>query len=475
MPPIRSTLGRLSLSAWILIGLAGGVLFGLFLGEPAGALQPLAEIYIRLMQMTVLPYLLVSLVVGFGQLDPGQAGRLAVRAAVLLAVTWFVTIAAIAALPRAFPDVASASFFSDALVEPREPFSLPDIFFTANPFHALSTAIVPAVVLFSSLLGAALMRLPDKERVLAPLRVLDAAIVGITRFVVRLTPAGVFAIGAVAAGTLTGETLSRLEVYLVTFACASLLLAFWVLPLLVTAVTPFRYREVTGIARDALLTAFVANNAFIVLPILAERSRDLLREHGLAETDGVAASEVLIPILFNFPNAGRMLSLLFVPFAAWLAGSPLSAGGYATLFATGIPSYFAKAQVALPFLLDVLGLPHDLFQLYVPTTILAGKFDSMVTAMNLLVFALLGAASMGGFLVVRRGRVLRAALAIAGGLVVTVGATALLLRATVDTTYRRADGLRRMHAARVSSASIVHRDRSSRPPRNVTVCSMRQL
>ena len=51
--------------------------------------------------------------------------------------------------------------------------------------------------------------------------------------------------------------------------------------------------------------------------------------------------------------------------------------------------------MALPFLLDVFRLPQDLFQLYIPTTIITGKFDSMVTAMNLLVFALLGAGGHG--------------------------------------------------------------------------------
>ena len=35
---------------------------------------------------------------------------------------------------------------------------------------------------------------------------------------------------------------------------------------------------VTGIARDALLTAFVANSAFIVLPILIDRCKQLLQQ-----------------------------------------------------------------------------------------------------------------------------------------------------------------------------------------------------
>jgi Na+/H+-dicarboxylate symporter/ABC-type amino acid transport substrate-binding protein len=451
---------RLSLSMRILIGLALGIAVGLFFGEPASMLQPLADIYIRLMQVTVLPYLVMSLVVGFGQLEARQARRLALRAGALLLATWALTCVVIAVMPAAFPAVQSASFFSHSLVEPRQPFSLPDLYFTANPFHSLSNAVVPAVVLFSSMVGIGLIGLRDRERVLEPLRVLNAAVTRITLFVVRLTPIGVFAIGAVAGGTLTADTFQRLEVYLFVFAAASLLLAFWVLPLMVTAVTPFRYREVTGIASDALLTAFVASSAFIVLPILAERAKELLRRHGQLNTDSDSAADVLLPVLFNFPNAGRLLTLLFVPFAAWLAGGPFAVEQFARLFAVGVPSYFAKAQVALPFLLDVFELPHDLFQLYIPTTLIGGKFDSMVTAMNLLVFGLLGGAAMGGFLVFDGRRLAVAAAAGTAGIALTVVLTGLLLRTMIDTTYHMDAALKRMHAPAGASTSIVHKDRA---------------
>ncbi len=454
---VFGALSRVSLSTRILLGLALGIFVGLFFGEPAAVLQPLADIYIRLMQMTVLPYLVLALVIGFGQLEAGEARRLALRAGAILLATWVLAAVVIAAMPATFPEIQSASFFSNSLVEPPQPFSIPDLYFTANPFESLANAVVPAVVLFSSMMGIGLIGLKDRERLLDTLRILNTAVVGITRFVVGLTPLGVFAIGAVTAGTMTPQTFVRLEVYFVVFAAASLLLAFWILPLLVTAMTPFRYREVIGVAREALLTAFVTNNAFIVLPILVERSKGLLRERGLLNPDSDSAAEVLVPILFNFPNAGRLLTLLFVPFAAWLAGSTFSAADYSTLFAVGIPSYFAKAQVALPFLMDVFELPHDLFQLYIPTTIITGKFDSMVAAMNLLAFALLGAAAMGGFLVRDRRRLVTTGVAMAAGTGVVVVAVWLLLGVTVDTTYRKDEALRRMHAPRGVSSAIVHR------------------
>jgi len=459
----------MSLSARILLGLGLGVVTGLFFGEPASALQPIADIYLRLMQMTVLPYLVLALVIGFGQLVAGEARRLALRAGALLLVTWGLTLAVVATLPGTFPETQSASFFSTSLVQPPEPFSIPDLYFTSNPFHALANTVVPAVVLFSSMLGVALMHVERRERLLARLRVLDDTIVNITRFVVGLTPFGVFAIAAVTAGTTALETVVRLQVYLVAFAAAALLLVFWVLPLLVTATTPFTYREVVGVAKDALLTAFVTNNAFIVLPILVERSKRLLRDRGLLNPDSDSAAEVLVPILFNFPNAGPLLTLLFVPFAAWLAGSALSPSDYPALFAVGVPSYFANAHVALPFLMDVFGLPHDLFQLYVQTTVITGKFNALASAMNLLVFALVGAAAMGGFLVKSRKRLVTTGVAMAAGGAVVVAGVWLLFATTVDTTYRKDEALRRMHAPRREYTAIVHRDLETVSPRKALV------
>ena len=100
-----------------------------------------------------------------------------------------------------------------------------------------------------------------------------------TRSIVRLTPYGLFAIAASAAGTLSLEQLGRLQVYLVTYVAVALLLSLWVLPGLVAALTPIRIGEMFSLTRDALITAFVAGDLFIVLPALIEASRTLLARH----------------------------------------------------------------------------------------------------------------------------------------------------------------------------------------------------
>lgn len=462
---MKRIIGRwssLSLSIRIAIGLGFGALIGILLGESAAALRPIADAYIGLMQMTVLPYVILALIVGLGELDPSQATRLLRVAGVLLMLTWGIAVLVVIAMPLSFPDFQSAAFYSSTLVESTEPFGIVNLFIPSNPFYSLANAVVPAIVLFSTAVGAALMVVPEKETALSVLRVLEKAIGGVTRFVIGLTPIGLFAIGAVTAGTITLETLARLQVYMVAFAAAGLLLTFVVLPLLVTAVTPFEYFEVVSLAKDALLTAFVTNNVFIVLPLLIERSKELMAKHRLDSPEAISAPEVLIPMMFAFPNAGKLLSLLFVPFAAWLTGSPVEISDYPVLFGVGIPVLFTKAQVALPFLMDLLRIPQDLMRLYVPSTILNGKFDSAASAMNFLMFALVGGGAVAGYLVLKPGRAIRAGIAIAAGLAITIFATRTLLTATVDTSYDKDEILRAMQLPRVEVPMVVHRSRPIR-------------
>ena len=98
----------MSLSARIIAGLLLGIFVGLLFGEPAEALQPVADIYIRLMQMMVLPYLVMALIIGFGQLEAAEARQLALRGGALLLLIWVLAFAVIAAMPFAFPGIESA-------------------------------------------------------------------------------------------------------------------------------------------------------------------------------------------------------------------------------------------------------------------------------------------------------------------------------------------------------------------------------
>src|SRR5262245_31366690 len=113
---------HLSLTTRILIGLAAGIAVGVFFGERARDLQGLANAFIGLMQMTVLPYLFVALVLGLGRLSPSRALLIARYGLVTLFALWGLTLAAVALMPLTFPAYKTASFFSTAVLEtPKTP------------------------------------------------------------------------------------------------------------------------------------------------------------------------------------------------------------------------------------------------------------------------------------------------------------------------------------------------------------------
>ena len=453
--PSRSLYARwvgLSLTARIVTGLALGITLGLFFGERMRMLEGLAEGYIRLMQMTVLPYLVVALITGLGRLDVVAAKRLARRGGLALLLIWALALLVVGLMPLAFPDYDAGSFFCTSLVQPGAEISFAELYIPANPFQSMSKSVVPAVTLFSLSIGIALIGVPGKERFLEPLEALLAALGRITHFIVELTPYGVVAIAAVAAGTLAPEELERLSVYFVTFILASLILGLWLLPALVALLTPFRYAEVVGACRDAMITAFVTSNVFIVLPMLTEHCANLAARHGFDERSVRTVPAVLVPIAFNFPTAGKLLTLLFVPFAAWLHGSPLPVADYPQLLLNGLFSYFAKAQVALPFLLDLFEIPSDLFNLYIPTSLVNGKFDSAVGAMSLFAFTLITAASLAGRLRVRPLALARAGIVSVLVLGVTLATARAGMEVLLGAGQSKAEALRAMHMDRAGFA-----------------------
>jgi Na+/H+-dicarboxylate symporter len=449
-----------SLSSKILLSLVLGIGAGLFFGEPMGALKVVGDAFVRLLQMTVLPYVMISLVAGLGHLGYAEARSLAFRGGLLLALLWALSFAVVALMPLAFPAVETASFFSTTQVEPATQVDFLGLYIPSNPFHSLANNVVPAVVLFSIAMGIALIGMEGKELLVQTLDTLGGALLRVTDFVVRLTPIGVFAIAASASGTMSVAEFERVQVYLVTYIVLSLVLTFWLFPGLVATLTPIRHRDVVWLTRDALITAFATGSTFVVIPLLAERSRQLLRRYELEREDSASLIDVIVPVSNSFPHAAKVLTLSFVVFAGWFVDTPVPLSQYPTLAAAGIASTFGSINVAVPFLLDLMQLPHDLFQLFVATGVLNARFGTLLAAMHVLVLTLLATSALTGVLRLRWGRLLRY---VVGSLLVVgaaVGGVRVLLSQVVDTSYQADQIVQGMHLVRDVVPAVVH----SEPP-----------
>jgi Na+/H+-dicarboxylate symporter len=315
----------MQLSTKILIGLGLGIVAGIFFGENIAFLKLFGDIFILSLQMTVLPYILASLISGLGGLSYANAKLLAKKCGWVILVLWLIGLLMVLLMPLAFPHWEMASFFSTSQIEPKSDFNFLNFYIPSNIFYSLSNNIVPAVVVFSLALGIALIGIKEKDTLLKTFTTTADALGSITNFLVSLAPYGVFAIIASYIGSIRLDELTRLQVYMINYLVISLLLSFWILPGLVTALTPFKYKEIAGPVRTALITAFATGNIFVVLPVLAENSKKLIQSRPETNSQSDTTVDVIIPASFSFPNMGKILSLSFVLFAGWFANASIPA------------------------------------------------------------------------------------------------------------------------------------------------------
>src|SRR5215203_7236204 len=93
------------------------ILTGVFFGERTSAIAWVADGFVKLLQMMVLPYITVSIIASLGSLKPSELRTLGVRTAAVIGGLWLVAIAFAFLIPLTFPSIQSASFFSSSLVE----------------------------------------------------------------------------------------------------------------------------------------------------------------------------------------------------------------------------------------------------------------------------------------------------------------------------------------------------------------------
>jgi len=452
-----------SFSKQILVGLLAGIAVGLFLGERAAVFAFAATGFVKLLQITVLPYMFVSLVASLGRLDYHQARVLAVRAGSILLCLWAIALLLAALFPLAFPAVESARFFSTTVIEPPATFDFIGLFIPSNPFNSLANNVVPAVVLFSVLLGIALMGMDNKAPLLDMLGTAATLLSRASKMITRLTPYGLFAIGANSAGTFDIAQLGRLQVYLIVYGAAALFLSLWLLPGLVAALTPIKAREVLIRCRDAFVTAFAVGDLFIVLPMLIEATKDLLERHDIGDERRRTLPDIVVSASFNFPSTGKLMSLSFLLFAGWFAEAPIDVAQYPQLAATGVLSFFGSLNVAVPFLLDVFRVPADTFQLFLATGVINSHFGALVAAVHTVTLALLATVAMVGKLRIDAARLARYGAVTAGLAILVFGGSRLLFERVLRPTYEQRGVLLSMELRTQSTDAVVRRELDAAP------------
>jgi Na+/H+-dicarboxylate symporter len=196
---------RLSLGGRILAFMAVGVAAGLALGERAAAIEPLGEIFIRLLMMAALPLVFFNLLAALsGMSDARLLGRLglsiflfyalniAIAVALGITLTSWLRPGDGITLKEPAPTVAAPPALGDVLTD----------LVPTNVVQAFAEGKIAQIVVFTVLLGVASLLLPEERRARLDglFRSAAEAFRSLVSIVLLIAPFGIGALAAVTVG-----------------------------------------------------------------------------------------------------------------------------------------------------------------------------------------------------------------------------------------------------------------------------------
>lgn len=260
----------------ILIGFVLGAVVGLIVGPPVAVLQPFGTLFLRLLQMLVVPLVFFSLVVGAASIRPAQLGKVGVKILVYYMLTSAVAVALGVLLALAVRPGLGLSMPAQG-AEPRTPPPLSQVLLNivpTNPFAALTQGDVLAIIFFALIVGISLGVLQhygdSRKSELSQwlLRLFQGGtevMFLIVRGVLEYAPFGVFALIAVTLGRTGISALVPLaKLTGVVYGGVALQIVIYIALLSLFGIG---LRRFFGAAQDPMVTAFVTRSSNGTLPV----------------------------------------------------------------------------------------------------------------------------------------------------------------------------------------------------------------
>ena len=382
----------------LIIGAILGILAGVIFGDYCKVLNPIGVGYVMLLQAPIYPLLVSALIHGLGTLSPCTFGSLFKRGWIFYLAAWGITLGAIFILVQAIPRV-NAPFVINPAQKGQSASSILQLFLPANLFTDIAGNLVPAVVIFSVLYGLAIQRFKNKENILNVFEAISTASIKIWNWVAILAPIGVFALFADLAGTVSLAQLESLTLYILLFAIGSVVLAFWVLPAVISALTDLPIRKLLKTMRNGIIMGAVTTISATAIPYVIEAVGKLAAEHNITDEKRETLVKTTVSITYPLGQLGNLFVYLFMFFSFYYFKQPVDIMEQVLLPILTLLSSFGSPTAAVnsvAFLSAWLNIPGDATELFVETLAITRYFQVIATVVGfyfipiLVIFAFYG-------------------------------------------------------------------------------------
>lgn len=350
-----------------------GSLFGLIVGEPATALAPLGDLFVRLLSMLVIPIIIFTLLMGVRRLTPSKVGTVGGEVIGLYAATSALAVVFGLAVGNLI-NPGTGLQLTDAEAQQAESPEVVDVILNIvpeNPFAAMAEGAVLPTIFFIIVFGLALAILrEDTERedirdgidTFFKLAETGAeALFKLVWGVMEYGVIGVFALMAVVFGEAGAEAIIPFALLILTLAIALTLhiVVVYLGIIMVGLVHQSPSKFLIG-AKDAMVTALSIRSSSGTLPVTMANAED-----DLHIDESIYSFSLPLGATINMDGTAMYQGVVAI-FAANLVGVSLTIGEQLTVVAIAVLASIGAAGVPgtglimLTLVLTQLGLPLEI-------------------------------------------------------------------------------------------------------------------
>lgn len=270
--------GKISLTNWMIIASFLGIGAGLVFGPSMANVKFLGDIFLRLMQMSVVFLVMGAISEAIGGLDIKDIGKLGGKTIGLFVVsTLFASFVGLLIALIINPGVGvtgvEAAEFTGTLPE-GNPLNLIVNFFPKNIVEAMATGSILQVIVFSIFFGLALSILNENEHGKAIynwVKSFNVIILQVVKVIMHFAPIGIFALVANITGTAGLTILLALGKFLIalTIGCLAVLILLVLIVSSYGKLNPFRLLKKLN---NTIIVAVTTTSSAVSLPVQIEDS-----------------------------------------------------------------------------------------------------------------------------------------------------------------------------------------------------------
>ncbi|NLI90827.1 MAG: dicarboxylate/amino acid:cation symporter [Peptococcaceae bacterium] len=391
-------LRKINITTWIIIGTIAGLLAGWAVGPAIGQIKFIGDIFLRLIQMSVVVLIMGSVIEAVGTLSPKDLGRVGIKVLALFAVFTIFSAGIGIVVSNIFePGVGLTGIKMGTAVKPPDTkwATIITNFFPTNIIDGMAKGEMIQAIVFSLLFGLATSYVGEPaKKVLDFIGCINKILTRLITMVIYLAPIGIFALMAWVTGTIGIAVIIPLAKFLLTFLVGTVIVFTVVVGI---AISVAKVNPITFFRKASrmIIVAVTTTSSAVTFPVQIKDSEERM---GM----GSKTTRLVYPLgmTMNSDGLALFLSIAMLTIAQFFGihldlASQIKVVLLATLMCVGTVVVPGGGLVALAMALPAVGLPLEGVALLAGIDWFSGILRTLLNTINDTAMALWISASEG--------------------------------------------------------------------------------